>query len=195
MGGMEISRWHRVPCSRRKSEAFRKRAERITDCVGKTQTRPCGVASTIPTSLGAAIVSSRSLQARPNNARYKIQVPRRARVFAEPSSLDSQWSRSLSIVSLPPLLGHPTAPVNIHQVTKALSQLYGDNPASAKRKRIALACDTCRERKVRCDGAKPVCGPCQRRNQPVTQCGYKVIADCQKRLLGQEYVPPPLLQH
>ncbi|RDH29672.1 fungal-specific transcription factor domain-domain-containing protein [Aspergillus welwitschiae] len=33
----------------------------------------------------------------------------------------------------------------------------------AKRRKIAVACGTCRSRKVRCDGQKPACGPCLER--------------------------------
>ncbi|KAL7653069.1 hypothetical protein ACMYSQ_007805 [Aspergillus niger] len=33
----------------------------------------------------------------------------------------------------------------------------------AKRRKIAVACETCRSRKVRCDGQKPACGPCLER--------------------------------
>ncbi|KAB5550759.1 fungal-specific transcription factor domain-containing protein [Coniochaeta sp. 2T2.1] len=36
--------------------------------------------------------------------------------------------------------------------------------SSRKRRRVALACDECRERKRKCDGVKPVCGSCSRRS-------------------------------
>ncbi|CAG8928326.1 unnamed protein product [Penicillium salamii] len=37
------------------------------------------------------------------------------------------------------------------------------------RRNIALACDSCRRRKIRCDGVEPSCGPCERRHSP---CRY-----------------------
>ncbi|CAG8399541.1 unnamed protein product [Penicillium salamii] len=40
------------------------------------------------------------------------------------------------------------------------------------RPKIALACDSCRERKIRCDGIKPICGPCVRRSYRNDQCVY-----------------------
>ncbi|KAJ0421522.1 fungal-specific transcription factor domain-containing protein [Aspergillus carlsbadensis] len=43
---------------------------------------------------------------------------------------------------------------------------------SATRRKVALACDSCREKKVRCDGKKPICGPCERRSHRVDQCVY-----------------------
>jgi hypothetical protein len=46
-----------------------------------------------------------------------------------------------------------------------------DAPPHAKRRKINLACEQCRARKARCDGSKPVCGNCTRRNE---QCVYKV---------------------
>ncbi|KAL7930210.1 fungal-specific transcription factor domain-containing protein [Trichoderma chlorosporum] len=55
------------------------------------------------------------------------------------------------------------------------------------RRRVALACDSCRERKVRCDGAKPVCGPCQARNRPLL-CAYHVLSDSEKARCERAYV-------
>lgn len=42
------------------------------------------------------------------------------------------------------------------------------------RRKIALACEPCREKKVRCDGTKPICGPCTRRSYKIDQCVYKI---------------------
>ncbi|KAL3455131.1 fungal-specific transcription factor domain-containing protein [Aspergillus heterothallicus] len=42
----------------------------------------------------------------------------------------------------------------------------------ARRRKVALACDSCREKKVRCDGNKPICGPCNKRSYRVDQCVY-----------------------
>ncbi|KAJ5750658.1 hypothetical protein N7533_007686 [Penicillium manginii] len=43
-----------------------------------------------------------------------------------------------------------------------------------QRRKIALACESCRDKKVRCDGAKPICGPCARRAYPIDRCVYKI---------------------
>ncbi|KAL4984469.1 fungal-specific transcription factor domain-containing protein [Aspergillus falconensis] len=40
------------------------------------------------------------------------------------------------------------------------------------RRKVALACDSCREKKIRCDGKKPICGPCGKRAHRVDQCVY-----------------------
>ncbi|KAL4991851.1 hypothetical protein BDW68DRAFT_184740 [Aspergillus falconensis] len=40
------------------------------------------------------------------------------------------------------------------------------------RRKVALACDSCREKKVRCDGNKPISGPCMRRAYRIDQCVY-----------------------
>ncbi|KAH7472036.1 hypothetical protein FOMA001_g13485 [Fusarium oxysporum f. sp. matthiolae] len=58
----------------------------------------------------------------------------------------------------------------------------------AKRKRVALACDTCRERKIKCDGSKPVCNPCRKRGEPPVRCVYTVIAGTAKQLSEKEYI-------
>ncbi|KAK4154105.1 fungal-specific transcription factor domain-containing protein [Chaetomidium leptoderma] len=41
-----------------------------------------------------------------------------------------------------------------------------------RRRKIPLACEPCRERKSRCDGAKPICSTCQRRLLPLHHCIY-----------------------
>ncbi|KAJ5151079.1 uncharacterized protein N7482_010331 [Penicillium canariense] len=43
-----------------------------------------------------------------------------------------------------------------------------------RRRKIALACEACREKKVRCDGGKPICGPCARRSYTIDKCVYKI---------------------
>ncbi|KAE8422336.1 fungal-specific transcription factor domain-containing protein [Aspergillus pseudocaelatus] len=40
------------------------------------------------------------------------------------------------------------------------------------RSKVALACNSCREKKIRCDGTKPICGPCVRRSYRNDQCVY-----------------------
>lgn len=60
-----------------------------------------------------------------------------------------------------------------------------DSAPRPKRRKIALACDQCRARKSKCDGARPVCGECaQRQNQP-DACRFKVdIQKTQQDLIG-----------
>lgn len=55
-----------------------------------------------------------------------------------------------------------------------------------KRKRVALACDSCRDRKIKCDGSKPICSPCGKRGEPAARCTYNVIAGTAKHLSEQE---------
>ncbi|PYI07081.1 fungal-specific transcription factor, partial [Aspergillus sclerotiicarbonarius CBS 121057] len=42
------------------------------------------------------------------------------------------------------------------------------------RRKIALACDACREKKIRCDGGKTICGSCLRRSYGIAQCAYSM---------------------
>ncbi|KAH6847611.1 fungal-specific transcription factor domain-containing protein [Chaetomium sp. MPI-CAGE-AT-0009] len=46
------------------------------------------------------------------------------------------------------------------------------NDRVVRRRKIPLACEPCRERKSRCDGAKPICSTCQRRSLPLHLCVY-----------------------
>ncbi|KAJ5555996.1 hypothetical protein N7513_003638 [Penicillium frequentans] len=56
----------------------------------------------------------------------------------------------------------------------------------ARRRKIALACEPCRERKSRCDGHKPMCSSCVRRALPLSRCVYKV--ENLRSACGYEYV-------
>ncbi|QYT01574.1 Zn(2)-C6 fungal-type domain-containing protein [Trichoderma simmonsii] len=56
-----------------------------------------------------------------------------------------------------------------------------------RRRRVALACDSCRERKVRCDGAKPICGTCRARKRQ-SLCVYQLLGDNGKAGSEREYV-------
>ncbi|KAL2866488.1 uncharacterized protein BJX67DRAFT_372467 [Aspergillus lucknowensis] len=58
----------------------------------------------------------------------------------------------------------------------------------AKRRRVALACQTCRERKIRCDGARPRCGTCQKRGITHQLCKYLVIAGTAKYQSERAYI-------
>ncbi|KAL1953096.1 hypothetical protein VTO42DRAFT_3597 [Malbranchea cinnamomea] len=57
---------------------------------------------------------------------------------------------------------------------------------STPRRKIALACERCREKKVRCDGQKPICGPCERRGYTIEGCIYK--ADNARSASNDEYL-------
>ncbi|TBU30140.1 hypothetical protein BD311DRAFT_622398, partial [Dichomitus squalens] len=43
----------------------------------------------------------------------------------------------------------------------------------APRERIAVACDRCRYRKMKCDGAQPSCSNCQRAAHHGVVCQYQ----------------------
>ncbi|GKZ38367.1 hypothetical protein AbraIFM66950_010524 [Aspergillus brasiliensis] len=44
-----------------------------------------------------------------------------------------------------------------------------------KRAKIRIACNVCKARKTKCDGARPICGPCSRRRRTshITPCEYR----------------------
>ncbi|RPD63893.1 hypothetical protein L227DRAFT_572339 [Lentinus tigrinus ALCF2SS1-6] len=53
--------------------------------------------------------------------------------------------------------------------------LAPDQPPTARgnpRIRVFVACYQCRSRKIRCDGAKPICHNCQKRPSEAEQCNY-----------------------
>ncbi|KAJ6492898.1 hypothetical protein C8R47DRAFT_1214177 [Mycena vitilis] len=46
-----------------------------------------------------------------------------------------------------------------------------DNPRTPRR--VPMACSFCRARKLKCDGLRPQCGNCNRRNIP---CNYIAVS-------------------
>ncbi|KAL2163301.1 hypothetical protein VTH06DRAFT_5358 [Thermothelomyces fergusii] len=52
------------------------------------------------------------------------------------------------------------------------SERRSERVEQRRRRKIPLACEPCRERKSRCDGAKPICSTCQRRSLSLHQCIY-----------------------
>lgn len=46
---------------------------------------------------------------------------------------------------------------------------------SPKRRKILVACEGCRSRKIRCDGEQPSCGPCAKRVQTSVKCIYNSV--------------------
>lgn len=61
-------------------------------------------------------------------------------------------------------------------------QTFGDSPVPTKRRRVTIACDNCRERKIRCDGGKPACGPCNKRKEAPSPCVYTLLAGTARRI-------------
>lgn len=66
----------------------------------------------------------------------------------------------------------PLLPVERHNPQTELPPLVPPTRLRHKRKAIAVACQACRKRKARCDGAKPTCNTCCRRG---TECSYTVL--------------------
>ncbi|KAF4984053.1 hypothetical protein FZEAL_666 [Fusarium zealandicum] len=48
----------------------------------------------------------------------------------------------------------------------------GSRPSGSKRLKIDVACDTCRAKKVKCDGVRPACGSCSRKLDLRNKCKY-----------------------
>ncbi|KAF5716657.1 NirA-like nitrate assimilation regulatory protein [Fusarium globosum] len=55
---------------------------------------------------------------------------------------------------------------------------YQTAPLARKRAPIALACESCRQKKVKCNGARPVCSQCRARK---TECVYRPTPDTDYR--------------
>ncbi|CVK88335.1 related to nitrate assimilation regulatory protein nirA [Fusarium proliferatum] len=55
---------------------------------------------------------------------------------------------------------------------------YHTAPLARKRAPVALACESCRQKKVKCNGARPVCSQCRARK---SECVYRVASDTDYR--------------
>jgi hypothetical protein len=54
----------------------------------------------------------------------------------------------------------------------------------AKRQKVAIACDPCRIRKIKCNGIQPVCEPCSKKRSNALQCTWATASD------RQSFLPP-----
>ncbi|KAL5051329.1 hypothetical protein BDW71DRAFT_214261 [Aspergillus fruticulosus] len=70
--------------------------------------------------------------------------------------------------------------------TLSIPTAQEDASRRPKRRKIAVACDECRARKVRCDGVQPTCGPCAKRADRGIQCKYS--GEAEKKKAAQDYI-------
>ncbi|KAG6377046.1 hypothetical protein JVT61DRAFT_1095 [Boletus reticuloceps] len=72
----------------------------------------------------------------------------------------------------------PQPPSKKSRRAKPRLDLAPDQPLTTQgrpRARVYVACVQCRTRKIRCDGAKPACHNCTRRNKPSDPCVYDPV--------------------
>ncbi|KAI8993760.1 hypothetical protein BD414DRAFT_480378 [Trametes punicea] len=84
-------------------------------------------------------------------------------------------SQPSSVASSPP---SATASTKSRKKVRPHIALAPDQPPTARgndRIRVYVACHECRARKVRCDGAKPICFQCQKRPTAVGACTYDAM--------------------
>lgn len=60
-----------------------------------------------------------------------------------------------------------------------IQRLRRERPESDGRRRTARACDTCRQRKMKCDGKRPICAQCHA--QGLTTCDYSEAKTVRER--------------
>lgn len=99
--------------------------------------------------------------------------PQSSAAFDEPSIASNQ---PLNLNMLPTYqpINSPPIPMDLgspHGNKVAIPRLAAPN-VNRGRRRSARACEPCRQRKIKCDGAKPACGQCVY-NQ--SQCSYEDV--------------------
>jgi len=70
----------------------------------------------------------------------------------------------------------PSRPSSDHASSPSHSTFGYDGGSSGggPRRKLAVACDACRQRKQKCDGQRPICTPCKSRK---TECSYETQPD------------------
>ena len=76
--------------------------------------------------------------------------------------------RSLSLCLV--LHSGPASPADIPRISVTMNTEM--QRLSRKRQKIALACEECRARKIRCDGRRPRCSACLRKPADQRVCNY-----------------------
>ncbi|KAI9497289.1 hypothetical protein BDB00DRAFT_805810 [Zychaea mexicana] len=71
------------------------------------------------------------------------------------------------------LLSQPPPPATTQQLQQPGDSSNSKNARPAKRQKVSLACQECRDRKIKCDGIRPVCGPCVKKKRPEGSCVYE----------------------
>ncbi|KAL4250671.1 hypothetical protein ABKN59_005386 [Abortiporus biennis] len=129
----------------------------------------------------------------PENAIY-ASIPRSNQVIASHATPSPTTSHSPPNISHPLPVGNDPSPSPPRYVNrrreKPRIELAPDQPLTTQgkpRTRVYVACVQCRSRKIRCDGAKPVCHNCSRRssNGGPPECTY----DAAPKRRGPDRVP------
>ncbi|KAI0334960.1 hypothetical protein GY45DRAFT_1317405 [Cubamyces sp. BRFM 1775] len=114
-------------------------------------------------------------------ARPTLQVPSPgpSRLSPAPQQGEKSPSQPLSSASSPPSTSTSVTTDlttdNSHRKSRPKIALAPGQPPTARgndRIRVYVACHECRARKIRCDGGKPMCLPCQRRPSRSGVCTY-----------------------
>ncbi|KAK7469383.1 hypothetical protein VKT23_003858 [Stygiomarasmius scandens] len=104
---------------------------------------------------------------------------------AATSSSNEDWT---AIVKESPLAHSAEPSKRKPRREKPRIPLASDQPYTTQgkpRARVYVACQQCRTRKIRCDGAKPACHNCGRRNNGNSECNYDAIP----RRRGPDKIP------
>ncbi|KAH9950597.1 hypothetical protein B0H21DRAFT_500853 [Amylocystis lapponica] len=94
--------------------------------------------------------------------------------FAQSSAEGAPQQSDISLERVSPLMSSSTK----SRREKNRIELAPDQPLTTQgkpRTRVYVACVQCRSRKIRCDGAKPLCHNCSRRPNLGSQCSYDSV--------------------
>ncbi|TQB69102.1 hypothetical protein MPDQ_002360 [Monascus purpureus] len=70
--------------------------------------------------------------------------------------------------------------------TSTTAHIGGINKRGQPRRKVILACERCREKKIRCDGANPICSHCRRPGYGIDRCIHRT--DSARTAISDEYL-------
>lgn len=75
---------------------------------------------------------------------------------------------------------------NSMTATSTTAHIGGINKRGQPRRKVILACERCREKKIRCDGANPICSHCRRPGYGIDRCIHRT--DSARTAISDEYL-------
>lgn len=130
-------------------------------------------------------VQHASLNAHPGSAPVFLYPPSNAGPPAAYTGSPSAYASTL------PVYPDDSDPTSSESSSRRREWSQHVTMAGAPRERIAVACDRCRSRKMKCDGAQPACSNCQRAAHQGVVCQYQSEPGRRGPDQGQRVRGPP----
>lgn len=106
-------------------------------------------------------------------------------------SADNESTMPTVTINGDPEIGEQFPASHAEQAEEAEEADVRQNDARRRRRKVSLACEACRARKIKCDGVIPICGTCRRRRNTADKCSYH-NGNSARFAITKEYIPSSL---